>query len=77
VVAHERTVGTLASGDCFGEASYVQGARRTATVKALENVTALKVSSTLLEQLSASCQLRFNRVFLKSLIGRLQSREQG
>ena len=32
-------------------------------------VTVLKVSSTLLEQVSASCQLRFNRVFLRSLIG--------
>ena len=38
-------------------------------------VTVLKVSSTLLEQVSASCQLRFNRVFLRSLIGRLQSAE--
>ena len=32
-----------------------------------------KVSSTLLEQVSASCQLRFNRVFLRTLISRLQS----
>ncbi len=29
-------------------------------------VTVLKVSSTLLEQVSASCQLRFNRVFLRT-----------
>jgi hypothetical protein len=36
----------------------------------------LKVSSTLLEQVSASCQLRFNRVFLSSLIARLQSAER-
>jgi len=39
-------------------------------------VTVLKVSSTLLEQVSASCQLRFNRVFLSALIGRLQSAER-
>jgi hypothetical protein len=44
------------------------------TFKASE-VTVLKVSSTLLEQVSASCQLRFNRVFLSSLISRLQSAE--
>ena len=31
---------------------------------------------TLLEQVSASCQLRFNRVFLRSLISRLQNAEQ-
>jgi hypothetical protein len=30
------------------------------------------VSSTLLEQSSSACQLRFNKVFLRSLIERLQ-----
>jgi hypothetical protein len=53
----------------------VEGAKRTATILAADEVTVLKVSSTLLEQVSASCQLRFNRVFLRSLIGRLQSTE--
>ncbi len=76
VLHHGRPVGTLAAGDCFGEASYVQGARRAATVRANGPVTALKVSSTLLEQVSAACQLRFNQVFLKALISRLQSGEQ-
>jgi hypothetical protein len=33
------------------------------------------VGATLLEQASASCQLRFNRVFLRSLIERLQKPE--
>jgi serine/threonine protein kinase len=69
------SVGILAVGECFGEASYVQGAKRTATIRAADAVTALKVSSTLLEQVSASCQLRFNRVFLRGLISRLQSAE--
>jgi hypothetical protein len=32
----------------------------------------LKVTATLLEQASISCQLRFNKVFLRELIGRLQ-----
>jgi hypothetical protein len=50
----------------------VQGAKRSATIRATDAVTVLKVSSTLLEQVSASCQLRFNRVFLRTLIGRLQ-----
>ena len=53
-----------------------KGAKRTATIRAASAVTVLKVSSTLLEQVSASCQLRFNRVFLRTLIGRLQSGEQ-
>ncbi len=66
------TLGSLGAGTCFGETSYVPGAKRSATVRAAGPVTALRVSSTLLEQVSASCQLRFNRVFLRSLIERLQ-----
>jgi CRP-like cAMP-binding protein len=76
VERHRGRVGSLESGDCFGETSYVPGAKRTATVRALGAVTVLRVSSTLLEQVSASCQLRFNRVFLRSLISRLQNAEQ-
>ena len=68
-------IGLLSSGECFGETSYVEGAKRTSTILAADEVTVLKVSSTLLEQVSASCQLRFNRVFLRSLIGRLQTNE--
>ncbi|MCC7462967.1 MAG: protein kinase [Gammaproteobacteria bacterium] len=70
-----KAVGLLSSGECFGETSYVQGAKRTATIRAAEGVTVVKVSSTLLEQVSASCQLRFNRVFLRALISRLQNAE--
>jgi eukaryotic-like serine/threonine-protein kinase len=76
VERHGQRVGGLDTGDCFGEASYVPGAKRTATIRAAGVVTVLKVSSTLLEQVSASCQLRFNRVFLSSLIARLQSAER-
>jgi hypothetical protein len=35
-------------------------------------VTLLKVTATLLEQTSIACQLRFNKVFLRELIERLQ-----
>jgi hypothetical protein len=77
VERHGTRLGTLDTGDCFGEASYVEGAKRTATIRAALAVTVLKVSSTLLEQVSASCQLRFNRVFLRTLIGRLQSGDSG
>jgi eukaryotic-like serine/threonine-protein kinase len=64
--------GRLSRGDCFGESSVVPNARRQATIRALGPVTLLQVSSTLLETLSAGCQLRFNRMFLQSLIQRLQ-----
>jgi hypothetical protein len=69
-------VGRIESGDCFGETGYVKGARRTATIRATAPVTVLKVSATLLEQSSAPCQLRFNKAFLKTLIGRLQSADR-
>jgi eukaryotic-like serine/threonine-protein kinase len=72
-----RDIGRLECGECFGETSYVRGAKRLATIKARSGVTLMKVSSTLLEQVSASCQLRFNKVFLRSLIGRLQGAESG
>ena len=76
VERHGKNLGRLESGDCFGETSYVRGAKRTATIKAIGEVTVMKVSSTLLEQVSASCQLRFNKVFLRNLIGRLQNNER-
>ena len=41
-------------------------------MRATSSVTLLKVGATLLEQASANCQLRFNRVFLRGLIERLQ-----
>ena len=68
-------VGRLDTGSCFGETSYVRGAKRQATIVADSDVTILQVSSTLLEQASPACQLRFNKVFLKSLIARLQGAE--
>jgi serine/threonine protein kinase len=72
VQSGRREIGVLGGGTCFGETSYVRGARRTATISALSSTTLVRVSSTLLEQASSSCQLRFNKVFLRSLIERLQ-----
>jgi serine/threonine protein kinase len=68
-------VGRLEAGDCFGETSYLRGAKRQAAVVADEDVTILRVSSTLLEQTSSACQLHFNKVFLRTLIARLQNGE--
>ena len=72
VEANGRNLGVLSSGACFGETSYVRGAKRTASITARGNTTILRVSSTLMEQVSQACQLRFNKVFLRSLITRLQ-----
>jgi len=76
VERHGAEMGCLEQGDCFGETSYVRDAKRTATIRANGQVTLVRVSSTLLEQVSAACQLRFNRVFLRSLIRRLQLSEK-
>jgi len=72
VEANGNALGVLENGACFGETSYVRGAKRTASIKADGAVTILRVSSTLMEQVSSACQLRFNKVFLRSLITRLQ-----
>jgi len=66
-------VGRLDAGDCFGETSYLRGAKRQAAVLADEDATIMRVSATLLEQTSSACQLRFNKVFLRTLISRLQN----
>ncbi len=76
VEANEQVVGCLERGDCFGEASYGSEGKTTSTVKAEQSVTVLSVSSTLLEQASSACQLRFNKVFLRALIMRLQGAQK-
>jgi hypothetical protein len=65
-------VGRVEAGGCFGEAGLSEGSRRDSATVAETPVTMLKVAATLLEQASISCQLRFNKVFLRELIGRLQ-----
>ena len=72
VEANGHQLGVLTNGNCFGETSYVRGAKRTASIRAKGPTTILRVSSTLMEQVSQACQLRFNKVFLRSLITRLQ-----
>ncbi|MEE9164972.1 MAG: protein kinase [Nitrospinota bacterium] len=61
----------LGSGDCFGKMGYISKEKRTASIFSLVDVTLLQVNSTLIEQASQGCQLRFNKVFLKTLIERL------
>jgi serine/threonine protein kinase len=65
-------VGSIETGGCFGEAAFGEGPRRDSTITAEGPVTLLKVTATLLEQTSIACQLRFNKVFLRELVERLQ-----
>jgi len=66
------TVGRVEQGGCFGEAAFAEGSRRDTGITADGPVMLLKVTATLLEQTSIACQLRFNKVFLRELIERLQ-----
>lgn len=75
VESRGRDLGLLGAGECFGETSYVTGVKRNASIRTHEPATILSVSATLLEQASPQCQLRFTRVFLRTLIRRLQGAE--
>ncbi len=65
------TAATLKSGDCFGEIGYLTKTRRTADIASISDVTILEVNTTIIEQVSPGCQLRFHKVFLKKLLERL------
>ncbi len=68
-----RLLNALKVGDCFGEMSYISQAptRRSATITADNPLSLVRIKADLLEQLSEGCQLRFNRVFLQTLVERL------
>lgn len=62
---------TLSKGDAVGEVGFLTAAKRTASVVANTSVLALKISATLMDQLSQDCQLKFYKVFTETLIYRL------
>lgn len=71
VYKDDTLIGHLQAGDCFGEMSYLSKAKRTATIKARDHVSLMKINATLIEQSSVECQLRFNKVFMQTLVKRL------
>ena len=66
-----KSIAILRRGDCFGEMGYITKSRRTATILATSLVDIMKINATLIEQLSKDTQLRFHRVFLRTLVERL------
>jgi serine/threonine protein kinase len=64
---------TLSKGDCFGEMAYLAKTKRTATIAAQERTSLLKLNSTVISQVSLNCQVRFLKVFLRTLIHRLSA----
>jgi len=61
----------LARGDCSGEMGYLSNMKRTADIIAETDVTLLEIDAATMERASAACQLRFNKMFLQTLIERL------
>ncbi len=68
-----KVLGVLKKGDCFGEMAYLSKAERTATIKAKDYVSLMKINATLIDQVSIDCQLHFSRVFMKTLVRRLST----
>jgi len=71
VLKNKKSIRVLGIGDCFGEMGYLAKTERTATIKALTKTDLLKINSTVISQVSLNCQVRFLKVFLRTLIHRL------
>ena len=61
----------LQPGDCFGQMDFIATQKRTAPIIACTEVSIMKVRASLNEGTSLSCQLRFHKVFLNTLVARL------
>lgn len=71
VQKHARSIRSLVKGDCFGEMGYLAKTKRTASIVADTDTSLLKINSTVISQVSLNCQVRFLKVFLRTLIYRL------
>jgi serine/threonine protein kinase len=68
-----KVIRSLGKGDCFGEMGYLAKTKRTASIEAAEAASLLKINSTVISQVSLNCQVRFLKVFLRTLIHRLSA----
>lgn len=73
VMKNEAVIRTLEKGDCFGEMGYLAKTKRTATIKSPGHTSLMKINSTVISQVSLNCQVRFLKVFLRTLIHRLSA----
>jgi CRP-like cAMP-binding protein len=67
------SLAALTAGACFGEMLYFEEPQtlRTTTVRARTDAVAIEVRALALGEASSRCQLKFNRAFLRILLGRL------
>ena len=71
VMKGDTVIRTLNKGDCFGEMGYLAKTERTASIKSQGQTALLKINATVISQVSLNCQVRFLKVFLRTLIQRL------
>ena len=71
-----KSVDYLQEGNCFGEMGYLTREKRTANVRANTDVSLIKVNQTTLERANEGTQLRFLKVFVKTLSSRLADTTQ-
>lgn len=73
VEKNDKSIRKLGTGDCFGEMGYLTKTKRTATIRSAGDTSILKINSTVISQVSLNCQVRFLKVFLRTLIHRLSA----
>ncbi len=73
VMKSTSVIRTLEKGDCFGEMGYLAKTKRTASIKSRNSTSLMKINSTVISQVSLNCQVRFLKVFLRTLIYRLSA----
>ncbi len=73
VMKNQSVIRTLQKGDCFGEMGYLAKTKRTASIKSRDRTSLMKINSTVISQVSLNCQVRFLKVFLRTLIHRLSA----
>jgi eukaryotic-like serine/threonine-protein kinase len=73
VMKNRSVIRTLQKGDCFGEMGYLAKTKRTASIKSRDHTSLMKINSTVISQVSLNCQVRFLKVFLRTLIHRLSA----
>jgi eukaryotic-like serine/threonine-protein kinase len=73
VMKNAAVIRSLEKGDCFGEMGYLAKTKRTATIKSPDHTSLMKINSTVISQVSLNCQVRFLKVFLRTLIHRLSA----
>ena len=71
VEKNKLSIDHLQAGDCFGEMGYITKTKRTASVRSSSDVSLIQVNAATLDRANESTQLRFLKVFVKTLVARL------